>query len=62
MSTSVKQSVIHLIEGLPRDVTIADIVAELYLHEKVQEGLRQLDDGQGVDHEDAKQRLGKWLS
>jgi predicted transcriptional regulator len=37
-------------------------MAELYLRQKVDEGLRQLDAGEGIDHEEAKRRLGKWLS
>jgi hypothetical protein len=62
MSTTVKQDVIRMIEALPEDVTVEDIVAELYFRQKVDEGLRQLDAGEGVDHAEAKQRLSKWLS
>ena len=61
VSATVKQRVIDLIEGLPEDASLEDIVAELYFHQKVSEGLRQLDAGDGIDHEEAKKRLGKWL-
>ena len=62
MASSVKQAVIDLIESLPEEASVADIMAELYFHRKVEEGLKQLDAGQGIDHETAKQRLGKWLN
>ena len=62
MSTTVKEAVIELIASLPEDASVADIMAELYFHRKVEEGLQQLDAGKGIDHETAKQRLGKWLS
>ena len=61
VANTVKQAVIHLIESLPDDASVADIMAELYFHRKVEEGLAQLDTGQGIDHETAKQRLHKWL-
>jgi predicted transcriptional regulator len=59
---TIKQAVIDIIQRLPDDATIADIMAELYFRQKVDAGLRQLDEGQGVDHHQAKQRLSKWLS
>ncbi len=57
-----KQAVIELIQRLPDEATVDDIMAELFFRRKVDAGLRQLDAGQGVDHEEAKQRLSKWLS
>ncbi len=62
MSTSVKEAVLEMIERLPNDATVDDIMAELYFRQKVDEGLRQLDRGEGIEHEEAKRRLAKWLS
>ena len=62
MCPSTKQAVIEMIERLPDDASVEDIMAELYFRQKVDEGLRQLDAGEGMDHEEAKRRLGKWLS
>lgn len=50
-----------MIQRLPDDVTVTDITAELYFRQKVDEGLRQLDAGEAVPHEEAKKRLAKWL-
>jgi predicted transcriptional regulator len=62
MSATLKQAVIAMIERLPDDATVDDIMAELFFRQKVDEGLRQLDAGEGIEHEEAKRRLGKWLS
>jgi hypothetical protein len=60
---SVKEAVIELIQRLPADVSVADIMAALDFHRKIDEGLRQLDDGQGVPHTEAKDRfLAPWLA
>ncbi|MBI1915284.1 MAG: addiction module protein [Planctomycetes bacterium] len=36
-------------------------VKELSVRRKVDEGIRELDAGQGIDHEEAKKRLSRWL-
>ena len=59
---STKEAVIDMIQKLPDNVTVPDIMAELYFRQKVDEGLRQLDEGHGVPHAKAKKQLGKWLS
>ena len=56
-----KQSVLEMISQLPDNISVEDIMSELYFRQKVDEGLRQLDAGQGVSHEDAQRRLEKWL-
>jgi hypothetical protein len=58
---STKDAVIEIIKRLPDDVTLPDIMAELSFRQQVDEGLRQLDAGEGLSHEEAKQQLGKWL-
>ncbi len=62
MSETTKQAVIEMIRRLPDDASVEDIMAELFFRQKVDEGLRQLDAGEGIDHEEAKRRLGKWIS
>ena len=62
MTTSTKQSVIEMIKRLPDDASVEDIMAELYFRRQVDDGIRQLDAGAGVSHEEAKRRLGKWLN
>ena len=57
-----KEKVIELIRGLPDDITVDDIMEELYFKSQVDEGLAQLDRGEGIPHEDVEKRLSRWLS
>jgi len=50
-----------MIEALPEDATLDDIMAELYFRAKVDEGLAELDAGRAMEHHEAKTRLSKWL-
>jgi predicted transcriptional regulator len=59
---SAKDAILEMIRRLPDDVTVADVMAELYFRQKVDEGLRELDAGQGIAHDEAKKSLGPWLS
>jgi predicted transcriptional regulator len=56
----VKQQVIEMIQALPDESTIDDIMAELYFRTKVDRGLKELDEGQTVSHEAVKERLSQW--
>ncbi len=55
-----KEAVIDLIRRLPDDATIEDIMEELYVRQQIEEGLRQLDDGRGIPHEEVVERMAKW--
>lgn len=57
----VKQQVIQMIQSLPDDVTIDDIMAELYFKLQVDAGLQELDEGKGIPHEEIEKRMSKWL-
>jgi len=58
----VKEKVIKMIEELPEDITVSDVMAELYFRQNVDEGLKELDEGKGISHEEAKKRLSRWLT
>lgn len=57
-----KEKVIELIKALPDDITVDDIVEELYFKSQVDEGLAQLGRGEGIPHEDVEKRMSRWLS
>ena len=59
---TVKEQVIEMIRGLPEESSVDDIMAELYFRLKVDAGLRELDEGKGILHEQVKERLSRWLS
>jgi len=60
--SGVKQQVMKMIETMPDEITIDDIMAELYFKMQVDAGLQELDEGKGIPHEEAKERLSQWLS
>ena len=57
----VKEEVIRMIQDMPKDISVEDIMAELYFRYQVDEGLKQLDEGKGIPHEEIEKRMEKWL-
>ena len=57
---SAREAVIEMIQRLPDSVSAADIMDELYFRLRVEEGLRQLDAGEGVPHGQVEQRVRPW--
>ncbi|MCP4156093.1 MAG: hypothetical protein GY757_50705 [bacterium] len=62
MASGVKQQVLKLVESLPEEVTVDDVMRELYFKAQVDEGLRELDEGKGIPHMEVEQKLSKWLT
>ena len=58
----VKEHVIQMIQNLPEDVSVEDIMAELYFRLQVDAGLKELDEGKGISHEEVEKRMSKWLN
>ncbi|MEW6061356.1 MAG: hypothetical protein AB1600_05375 [Bacteroidota bacterium] len=56
-----KAKAIELIKSLPEQTTIDDIISELYFKLQVDAGLKELDEGKGIEHFKVEQRLEKWL-
>ena len=61
MSTP-KAEVAAMLEALPESSSFEDIQYHLYVLEKVNRGLERATTQGVISHEDAKTRLGKWLS
>ena len=54
-----------VLEALPSDVDDVDLdefTERLYVLEKIEQGMQELEDGKGIPHADAKLRLSKWLT
>lgn len=58
---AVKEDVITMIKNMPQDVSVEDIMAELFFRYEVDQGLKQLDEGKGIPHEEVEKRMKKWL-
>jgi predicted transcriptional regulator len=52
-----KELVRQTLDGLPDDVTIDEVIERLYLLRKIEEGLRQAEAGDVIDHEDVKREF-----
>jgi len=59
---SIKGEVIKLIQELPEDATMEDILYKLYVRAKIEEGLNELNEGQGIPHKEAMEKISKWLN
>lgn len=60
--SKVKQQVIQMIKKLPEKVSVDDILAELYFRVQVDKGLKELDEGKGIQHKEVEKRMSKWLN
>lgn len=57
MALSAKEEAIRLIDHLPDQATLNDIMYELYVKQKIEAGLQAADDGNTIPHDDVKKRL-----
>ncbi|MGD9679368.1 MAG: hypothetical protein AB7V16_13585 [Vulcanibacillus sp.] len=57
-----KKEVLKIIENLPDSVTIEDIMSELYVRAKIEVGVKELDSGKTINHENVKEHIDKWLT
>ena len=60
--SAVKQEAQEMIYNLPDDCTYEDIQYHLYVVEKIKNGLSRAENKEITSHQDAKQRMDKWLS
>lgn len=57
---AVKQQAIELIQALPEDCTFDDIHYHLYVRQKVERGIADIDAGRVVSQEEAERRVAEW--
>ena len=61
LATSPKQAVQRLVERLADSASFEDIQYELYVVQQIERGLGEVEAGKTVTHEEARNRLGRWL-
>jgi predicted transcriptional regulator len=54
-----RDRILDALKDLPPDTTYDEAIERLVFLAKVEEGLAQLDAGQGIPHEQVKRRLGR---
>jgi len=57
---SAKQDALHAIERLPDDVPLDEIVFRLYVLNKVQQGLKDVDAGRTVSGDELAHEIETW--
>jgi predicted transcriptional regulator len=57
-----KEMAIRSIQQLPEDATREDIQERINQIAGVRKGLRELDEGKGIDHERVRLEFKEWLS
>ena len=57
---STKEILLQVAEKLPREATLADAIYELEFRQAVEQGLAELDRGEGIPIEDVKQMIPQW--
>lgn len=58
---AIKEEVVKMINNLPEEVDYDDIMAEIYFRQKVDRSLRQIEEDKVITHQEAKERLSKWI-
>lgn len=53
-----RERMIEAIRELPEDASVDDAIERLVFLAKIEEGLTQLDRGEGIPHDEVKRRLG----
>ena len=56
-----KDNVLELLKRLPDDASYDDIMYEIELQRKINEGISAIDRGDYLSHEEAMERLKRWL-
>ncbi len=57
MTPTTRERVLEVIKSLPVETSVEEAMERLYFLADIEEGLRQVEQGQVISHEDAKRRL-----
>jgi len=56
-----KEEVRKLLDQLPEDSSYEDIQYHIYVREKIQRGLEDVEAGRTLSQEEVEQRMARWL-
>jgi hypothetical protein len=60
MVENVKEKAKKVIDNLPDDSTMDDIIHALYIQIKFNHGIKQIEMGKGIENEEAKKMMRSW--
>lgn len=55
-----KEEVRRILESLPDDATLEDIQYRIYVRQAIAAGVRDVDEGRVVSHEEVERRMSRW--
>jgi predicted transcriptional regulator len=56
-----KEEVRKMLEQIPDDATFEDIQYHIYVREKIERGLKDIQEGRLLSQEEVEQMMSKWL-
>jgi predicted transcriptional regulator len=56
-----KEEVRRILDQIPDDATFEDIQYHIYVREKIERGLKDIQERRLLSQEEAEQRMSKWL-
>jgi predicted transcriptional regulator len=56
-----KKEVLNILEGLPDDASLEDIQYHIYVRQKIEHGLDDVEAGRTLSEEEFDRRMAKWL-
>lgn len=56
-----KAEILEILESLPEDASLEDIQYHIYVRQKIDHGLDDVEAGRTLSEEDFEQRMRKWL-
>lgn len=61
MPVTAKDTVRRMLDEIPDDATYEDIEYRIYVRRKVEQGLKDLEEGRTSSHEEVERRMARWL-
>ncbi len=61
MTMLTKDKLKQTIDALPDHFTIEDVIEELIVIDKIEKGMKDVEEGNVFTHEQVREKLGKWL-
>lgn len=56
-----KEEVRKMLDHLPDDASFEDIQYHIYVREKIERGLKDIQEGRVLSQEEVEERMSKWL-
>jgi len=58
--TTVRDRVLRAVGEMPDGATYDDVMERVYMLQKIERGRQQIEAGEGIPHEEAKQQMKRW--